>query len=322
MYAGRNVMSQIPLLAALAQRQSGVLTRDQLAGLGIDNKAIAAHRAAGRWSTFGPVIVVTHQGPLSLAAQRWAATLNSGPSAGLCAWTALAQWGLRGWDRDLVHVVVPRGATPYPLRWVQVHESRRHAAEDLIRPGRQPPAHSVARAAVDAGAWDRSSRTACGLLAATVQQHLTGPDELYLALDAAGRVRHRKVMAATVRDVQGGADALSEIDLGALCARAGLPAPTRQSVRLDARGRRRYRDVEWRRWDGRLVVGEIDGMGHLEVTRWYDDLLRDAELAVVEDGALRFRLPALALRTDEDRVVRILQPLLLPQPRVVSRSGC
>ena len=224
----------------------------------------------------------------------------------------MPQWGLRGWDRDRVHVVVARGQTPEPLPWVQVHESRRHGPEDLIRPESRPPTHDVPRATVDAAAWEVSARSGCGLLVASVQQRLTTADHLYGALDLAGRVRHRRILAATLGDVVGGADALSEIDFTSFCARVGLPTPSRQAVRVDGQGRRRYRDVEWVRADGRVVAGEIDGIGHMEAARWYDDLLRDAELVTVEGDSVRFRLPAMAVRTEPDRVEVLLRRLLLP----------
>ena len=60
------------------------------------------------------------------------------------------------------------------------------------------------------------------------------------------------------------------------------------------------------------ALSEIDGVGHLEPTRWYDDLMRDAELTRVESDAIRFRLPGLALRAEPDRVVTILRSVLLP----------
>jgi hypothetical protein len=82
---------------------------------------------------------------------------------------------------------------------------------------------------------------------------------------------------------------------------------------VDAQGRRRFRDVEWKRADGRLVIGEIDGVGHMEAGRWYDDVMRDAELAHVEVGAIRFRPPSLACRAEEPRVVDILRTLLLKE---------
>ncbi len=201
-----------------------------------------------------------------------------------------------------------------PLPFVRVHESRRHTQVDIVGRLGLPPTHDAARAAIDTAAWDPSLRTACGLLAATVQQRLAPVQAILVALDKAGRVRHRRVMAATLADLSGGADALSEIDFVRLCARAGLPIPRRQAVRTDVHGRRRYRDVEWTREDGRVVVCEIDGIGHAEMSRWYDDLMRDAELAFAEASEIRIRLPAIAIRTQPQRVVAILASVLICEP--------
>jgi hypothetical protein len=154
---------------------------------------------------------------------------------------------------------------PPPLEWVHLHESRRHTGSDLVVPTARPPAHDLPRAAIDAATWSGSARTASGLLVATVQQGLTSVPALFAELESAGRVRHRRLLRATLLDIAGGADALSE----------------------------------------------IDGVGHLEPTRWYDDLMRDAELARVELAAIRFRRPALALRAEPDRVVTILRSVLL-----------
>jgi hypothetical protein len=286
----------IPELVELAHRQAHVLTRAQLGSVGVDHRAVTRHVRAGRWAALGPVLVVLHRGPLDPVARSWAAVLNAGDEARLCAWTAHAGWGLRGWDRDVTHVVVQRGQRPAGLPWVRLHESRRHEPDDLVRPQGRPATHDVARATIDAAAWSHDARTAGGVAIAVVQQRLASPDALFAELERAGRVRHRRVLGAALADAAG----------------EGLPAPRRQSIRTDIAGRRRFRDAEWVRWDGRVVLSEIDGAGHVEARRWHDDLLRDAELARSESDSIRIRLPSLALHTDRARVVAILRSVLLP----------
>lgn len=171
--------------------------------------------------------------------------------------------------------------------------------------------HTVERAAVDAGAWADGPRTAAGVMAAVVQQRLTTPARLTEMTQTVGRVTHLRVMQRALLDIEGGAEALSEIDFARLCRRAGLPEPHRQRRRRDTRGRWRYLDVEWR-VGGRRVLVEIDGIGHLEVTRWYDDLMRAAE--VTRPGEVMLRLPALAARLEPDRVVAALTPHLVVSP--------
>ena len=91
-----------------------------------------------------------------------------------------------------------------------------------------------------------------------------------------------------------------------LCRRAGLPAPSRQRVRTDSTGRRRYLDVAWDQF--RLVV-EIDGMFHTELARWMDDSLRGNEITLGDRVLLRF--PALLLRTDPERVLAQVRQALI-----------
>ncbi len=291
-------------LARLAARQAMALTRGQLHGLGVHPRHLDGHFKAGRWREPVEGVVVLHCGPPPPATARWVAVLAAGRDAALCSWTALALHGLAGWDRTSVHVVVPRGRHVPQMSWVTVHESRRHHPAD-VQQHDGIPVHGIERAAVDAAAWTRSPRTATGVLAAVVQQGLTRPERLLIALDDAGRVRHRRRLQLALADISGGAQALSEIDFARLCRAAGLPEPVRQRVRRDTSGRRRYLDVEWRLPSGRVLVLEIDGVGHLQVERWYDDLLRQAELVI--DGPHQvIRLPASAVRLEPQRVLRIL----------------
>jgi hypothetical protein len=39
-------------------------------------------------------------------------------------------------------------------------------------------------------------------------------------------------------------------------------------------------DASWRRGDGRLVAVEVDGAIHLAPTQWWDDQLRQNDLAL------------------------------------------
>ena len=87
-----------------------------------------------------------------------------------------------------------------------------------------------------------------------------------------------------------GARSLAEIDVGRELRKRGLPAPTRQSLRRDKRGRY-YLDLHWPQW--RLVV-EIDGIHHTWVENVVCDALRQNSLAIAGDTVLR--LPLLGLR--------------------------
>ncbi|MHA7135459.1 hypothetical protein [Oerskovia turbata] len=292
-------------LSRLAAGQAHAVTRTQLADLGVSRFHVASQLSARRWQLVTPEVLVLHTGPLTPDTRLWAAVLAAPQPVAIGSWTGLALHGLHGWDRPGAHLVVRRGSRPPRLAGVVIHESRRPAPED-IEQRRGLPVHRVERCAIDAAAWQTSPRTAVGLLAAVVQQRLTTPERLWEQLDRVGKVRFHRLMRSSLADIRGGADALSEIDFGKLCREHGFPEPRRQARRQDARGRWRFLDAEWTLPGGRRLVVEIDGIGHMEATRWYDDLLRDAELGPSED-TVTIRLPAAAARIEPLRVVRILE---------------
>ena len=284
-----------------------VLTWEVLIAQGHTAAGIRAQLTARRWRRWGRAIVL-HNGPLSRQQQWYVARVHGGPHALLAAFTAAEACGLRGWERDDVHIVMPqgaRGSTRCPVAM------RRHRVRDWsrVRRYRQGPVQLLPQALLIAAASFSSPRPACGILAAAVQQRLVTADRLRSELDLNPRLRHRRILIAGLADIAQGADALSEIDFVRLCRRFGLPTPIQQLVRRERSGRRRYLDATWRRRDGRLVVVEIDGALHLAVDRWWRDQLRQNELAVAD--ALILRYPSVIVRTEPDLVARQLRQALL-----------
>jgi hypothetical protein len=281
-----------------------VASRGELLQLGCTQSQIRARIAAGRWRRVGRAIV-THNGPLS-AKQRWrVALLNCGPRAVLTAFTALEALGLSGWERGTVHVLAPAGVARPQLDRLRLHRTARVDPDDVL-PVRR--CHKAAQAAVVAASTFRAARPAVGLLAATVQQRIATASELRSALDHASRTRHRAALLAGVGDIEMGAHALSEIDFARLCRRSGLPQPNRQAVRIEANGRRRFLDAEWRLADGRCVAAEVDGAVHLAPRTWFDDQLRQNEVTL--SGTLVLRYPSVVLREEPQLVVAQLRRAL------------
>lgn len=143
-----------------------------------------------------------------------------------------------------------------------------------------------------------------------VQQRLCRPSDLEKALQQVGRIRHKAHLRLAIRDIAGGAEALSELDLGRVCARFGLQPPARQVLRRDGTGRIRYLDAEWLLADGRRVVLEVDGAHHLQVEHWQDDMRRDRSLTV--QGAYVLRATAIEVRLQPADVVRDLVAIGVP----------
>jgi hypothetical protein len=150
-----------------------------------------------------------------------------------------------------------------------------------------------------------------------VQQQLCTANELDRALEYVGRVRHKAHLREAIRDIRGGSQALSEIDLIRVCRRFGIQEPDRQVKRFDSHGRLRYLDAEWKLSDGRRVVLEVDGAHHLDVQSWQVDMRRERGLVV--RGAQVLRATAIEMRVEPAHVVADL--CAIGVPRVVSVSG-
>lgn len=285
-------------LAELATKQSAVARREQLRTLGVAPYVVDAMIAAARWRARGLQVVIMHNGPLTRRQELWAAVLNCPDPVALAARTAATEHGLIGWDAEYVEILVPRGArVPTGLAIdVKVHESRRFAAGD-IHPGRQPPQVRIERAVIDAATWSSNPRTACGIVAAAVQQRLTTPARIRPELEKAGRIRYSRLLASALDDIEGGAQAVSELDFLRFCRRNGLPRPALQMVRRERSGRRRYLDATFKRADGGLVRVEIDGALHLVVQTYWDDMSRGNELAIGRETVLRF--PSYVIYADD-----------------------
>lgn len=278
----------------LELRGLSVSTLPSLRAQGRTESEIRAHVRAGRWQRFGHAIVLHNAEPNRRDVHR-IVLANCGRRAVLTAFTALEEQGFDGWERDQTHVLVPGGTHVrcVPGLPTRVHYTS-HWDEEQHLVGRQ--LHRVAPALAHAAATFRNPRPACGILAAGVQQRLTTPEQLAAAIVGQVWLHHHAILRLAVDDITQGAEALSEIDLGRLCRRYGLTDPIRQEVRVERTGRRRYLDAVWRRSDGKRVVVEIDGALHLVPRRWWDDQLRQNELAIA--GSLVLRFPSVIVRLE------------------------
>ncbi|MFG1758471.1 hypothetical protein [Micromonospora echinofusca] len=225
------------------------------------------------------------------------AVLAAGPAAVLGGLTAAQAWGLRGYDSRIVDVLLP---APHQSRalppGVRLHRTTLLGEEDVLHVG-QPPRTMPARSLVDAAQWVVTDEQARAVVAAGFQQRLVGGDDLHMVLNRMLRVRRRSLIRRTAEDAAGGAHSLAELDFLDLVRRAGLPEPSRQAVRRDADGRRRYLDVWFGRW---RVHVEIDGGQHLDpATAWADMRRQKRPVGRRRPGPF----PAWAVRNDPRTVL-------------------
>ena len=227
--------AQRSLPASLKLARATVVTASELqARRRMSHDAVLAQLDARRWRRFGHVLVL-HAGPLQRAEIERVALLNCGPRAVFTAFTATSLAGLRGWDRDEVHVLVPSGARVRRIAEIPT-EIHYQGSWSNLRTHRTRRIQDIADALVVAAGSMPSGRSACGILAAGVQQRIVTAARLTDALQRATRVRHRRALVFAVRDIAQGSEALSEIDFVRLCRRYGLPEPARQIVRRDRNG--------------------------------------------------------------------------------------
>lgn len=224
--------------------------------------------------------------------------INCGPRSLLTSFTATTVLGLRGWDRPEIHVLAPAGTRHPALPGLVLHR-----AVDWSQVDKDPDRrlHRLNAALLVAANSLSSPRSACGIIAAAVQQRLTTAAHLAAALEPIPNLKHRRLLSLALGDIEQGSHALSEIELARICRRHRLPAPTRQAIRVERSGRRRYLDAEWRRPDGSVLAVEIDGAIHLSVLSWIDDQLRQNEVVLAGTDLLRF--PSIVLRTEEALVI-------------------
>ena len=301
---------RFPELVPLAVRQYGVLSRAQLAGLGLSPGQVEHEIAAGRWRAATSTVVALHNGPLHRPQVLWTAVLHGGPQAAVSHITACELAGLRWTPQPLVHVLVPKGDLASPVPGVFFHQTRRRYDGWVVRDVGLPrigPDHALLLTAER----DRNLRRAIGLLAAGVQQGLSDADRLGRAVVQIRKLRNKHHFELVLGDIAGGAQSFAEIDAGRLCREAGLLEPQRQTRRKDKEGRWRYLDLEWRLPDGRRLVLEVDGSFHLRVDRWSDDMRR--ERAIVIGGTVELRCSTVELRLAPGDVLEDLIAMGVPR---------
>jgi very-short-patch-repair endonuclease len=276
-----------------ASSQGGVLSRPQLYALGVTRWEIRGQVRARRWQLIGDQSVLLHNTAISEVGERWAAVFQGGPRACLDGGSALIAAGLTRYEMGRVRVSVPRGARIRRNRRFDIRQTRRWAADDILRLG--IPHTRPATAAVRAALWARTDREAAYVLTRVVQQGLADVEAVGQELLRVLRDRRRGLLHAVVNDLLDGARSLGEIDVGRELRRRGLPEPARQVLRRDSRGRY-YLDLYWPQF--KLIV-EVDGIHHAWVENVVDDALRQNSLVLDGDTVLRLPLLGLRLRPDE-----------------------
>ena len=290
----RTLEKRLAPVLAIAEQQSGVVSRRQLYERGMSRAEVRAHIRARRWRGVGRHAVAVHCGPLPPESRWWAAVLEGGPRAHLDGASALVASGLKNFTVDKIRVSVPKGARIRRRRTgeVDLRETRRWRAEDIIGTG--IPRTRPAVAAVRAAMWATSDREATLVLTMAVQQGLCRVEHLAEAMMPVRRDKRRGLIHTLLIDLAGGVRSLGELDLVRGCRERGLPAPELQVVRRMRSGSY-YLDARWEAWG---VVVEVDGIQHGWVQNVVAEAIRHNAIATSSDVVLR--IPVVGLRVCPD----------------------
>jgi Transcriptional regulator, AbiEi antitoxin/Protein of unknown function (DUF559) len=270
----RGKVATDPLIAALAARQHGVVSRAQLRIAGVHDRAIDRRIASGR-------LHVVHRGvfavghPVMTREGRWmAAVLAAGKDAVLSHATAAGAWNLRPPGAGAIHVTVPGNPGRSRQRGIRIHRSRSLAPADttshLVIPITTPLRTLIDLATV--------------LEPLPLEQALDQADQHGLIDFAELRARPlpRSLQAVLAR-YPGRSFTRSELEdrFFALCDKHNLPRPLNNTI-IEGE------EVDFV-WRAKRLIVEVDGYGyHRSPSRFESDRERDVMLTLAGWQVMRF----------------------------------
>jgi very-short-patch-repair endonuclease/predicted transcriptional regulator of viral defense system len=268
-------------VAEVAAAQYGVITRAQLAALGLGFGAIDHRVATGRLHRLHRGVYAVGHTALVPLARELAAVLACGPDAVLSHHSAAALWGLRPDPGADIDVTVGRSGASHSRPGLRVHRTRSLDARD-IRLRRGIPTTSPARTLVDLAATATQRELERAVDEAQVRG-LARRGELLNAVQHAAPGRRGSTLLTQVLRGEGAPTLTrseAEDRLLGLIAAARLPRPE-----VNVRVCGHEVDLLWR--DSRLVV-EVDGYAfHSTRTAFERDRARDADLQAGDFRVLR-----------------------------------
>ncbi len=149
--------------SALADVQSGIVSRQQLVGLGLTPTEAKANLITGRWRRMLPGVYATFTGPVDAIGRSWAAVLYAGSGAAVAGRAALWLWSLVNEPPDLLTIAVPETRRVRGQPGVRVERRRGlniAAAPSLRHPSAVPPRLRLEEALLDVTSVSTESASA------------------------------------------------------------------------------------------------------------------------------------------------------------------
>ena len=269
-------------IARRAAAQGGVISRDQLRGLGLSPAAIDRRAGAGALHRLHRGVYAVGHTALGPDGRRWAAVLACGDGACLGHASAAAAFDLLGGTGATMHVVV-RGRTGRARRPdLRVHRPQ-SLADDEVTVLRGLPITTPPRTLLDLAAGGMHRRALARLVDRADLMRLLDFTELQRVLDRHAGRPGAPALTAVLTEYAGSADVRSHLErlVLELCDSSGLPRP---QVNVVIEGS--VRDFSW---PSRRVVVEADGYTwHRSPGALNADRERDVALTLAGWRVLRF----------------------------------
>jgi hypothetical protein len=269
-------------LAAITERQSGVLTTRQAVEAGLTVGQITARVRFGRWRRMHRGVYATFSGEPARLAQLWAAVLSAGADAMLSHQTAAELARLTDRPSELVHVTVPIARRVVKSAGIVIHYSSR--AREALHPAKLPPQTRIEETVLDLAGAAQTLDDACGWVTRSLQRGLTTQASLGYYLELRSKIRWRTELAELLTLDAAGLHSVLEMRYRRDVERPhGLPKGIRQA-RFRRGGHNEYRDVLYEAY---LTAVELDGeLAHIGEA-WRRDARRDN--AAAADGIMTLR---------------------------------
>ena len=277
-------------IAALAEAQHGVLSRAQLATLGLGRHRVEHRVATGRLQPIHRGVYAFGHRALTVEGQWMAAVMVAGDDAVLSHATAAAAWDLRRVGAGPIHVTVPRDTGRRRRNGIRLHRSSTLEPLETMTV-RAIPITTPVRTVLDIAAT-LEGRPLEHVLDLAEQRGLIDFADLKQRLaERQGRPGSPSLQAVLSRYTAGSLVTRSEMEerFIALCDHNGIRRPE-----VNTRIEGEEVDFVWR--DVRLVV-EVDGYRyHRAPSRFESDRERDVTLAIAGWQVLRFTWTQLTTR--------------------------
>jgi predicted transcriptional regulator of viral defense system len=290
----------LDVVAQLATGQCGVVSRAQLAELGVSAATIDHWVRRSRLHVVHRSVYALGHGALRVEGRRLAAVLACGRGAVLSHRSAAAHWELLGTEQTLTDVTTPRTRRGVP--GIRLHRSRSLDARDTTT-HEGIPITTIARTLLDLAATVRKDRLERALAQAE-QLELYDHRAITDMLARSNGHRGKGALARATRRTPQLTRSELEIAFRKLVRRAGLPEPL-GNYTLDAPDHP-HLEVDFY-WPAHRLVVETDGWDtHKTKVAFRSDRRKDAALTSVGYRVMRFTYDDVVY--DPDTVVERLTP--------------